>query len=56
MTRFFLQKADPAQCSPRERALLLRYQQEAGEYERAVTWLLAFAMRKGQAAYLRKHK
>ncbi len=42
MTRFFLKKADPAQCSPEERALLLRYLQEAGEYERAVTWLLAY--------------
>ena len=42
MTRFFLQKADPAQCSSRERALLLRYLQEDGEYERAVTWLLAY--------------
>ncbi len=41
-SRFFLQKADPAQCSPDERALLLRYLEESGEYERAVRWLLAY--------------
>lgn len=39
--RFFLSKANPLQCTQRERALLLEYLVKAQEYEKALQWVLS---------------
>lgn len=40
--RFYLSKADPSQGDAGERARLLAYLAEAGEYDKATRWLLAY--------------
>ncbi len=40
--RFYLSKADPAQGDSRERARLLAYLAEAGEFEKAMRWLVTY--------------
>lgn len=40
--RFYLSKADPSQGGADERAGLLAYLAEAGEYEKAMRWLLVY--------------
>lgn len=40
--RFFLKKADPAQGTDRSRAAILGWLEQAGEYERALRWLISY--------------
>ncbi len=40
--RFYLSKADPSQGGGEQRAKLLGYLADAGEYEKAVRWLMTF--------------
>lgn len=40
--RFYLSKADPSQGGARERARLLGYLAAAGEYEKAMRWLMVY--------------
>lgn len=40
--RLFLSKADPSRCSAKDRARLLGYLAEAGEYETALGWLTKY--------------
>lgn len=50
--RLFLQKADPSRCRAGDRARLLFFLVEAGEYARALRWLVSFGDEEVEAELL----